>query len=70
MRRERWFSTEEAAQVIGGVNSRWVRKQIEDGRLRARVLLTGSRPTYRIREVDLARFRAAFIVEDSRDRDA
>jgi len=69
MTRDRWFSTEDAAREIGGVTPRWVRKQVEEGRLRARVLLTGQRPTYRIREADLRTFRARYVLEDARDRD-
>jgi hypothetical protein len=64
---DRWLSTEVAAALIGGVTPRWVRLQIEAGRLRARVLLTGSRPTYRIRAGDLAAFLGTYVVEDARD---
>lgn len=66
---DEWVSTEEAARQIGGVTARWVRVQIEEGRLRSRVLLTGSRPTYRIRTDDLAEFRRAYVLEDARDRE-
>ncbi len=34
----------------------------------ARVLFTGARPTYRIREADLRHFCATYILEDSRGR--
>jgi excisionase family DNA binding protein len=64
-----WLSTEDAAREIGCVSARWVRRQVELGRLRARVLLSG-RPTYRIRRSDLDAFLAEFVIEDSRDRDA
>lgn len=63
----RWVSTEVAAAAIGGVTPRWVRLQIEAGRLRARVLLTGRRPMYRIRSGDLAAFLALYVVDDARE---
>lgn len=66
---ERWLSTEDAAREIGGVSARWVRKQIEAGRLPARALLTGRRPTYRILERDLLVFRSRFIRDARRWRD-
>ena len=69
MRGDDWQSTEEAARTIGGVTPRWVRKQIEDGRLRARVLLTGERATYRIRRADLALFMTRYVLDDARDRE-
>jgi hypothetical protein len=58
---ERWLSTEDAARFIGGVSSRWVRVQIDAGRLPARALMTGLRPTYRIRLVDLQVFMRTYI---------
>ncbi len=58
-----WLGTEEAARVIGGVTPRWVRKQIEAGRLQARALLTGERVTYRIRRRDLEAFAAQYVRE-------
>ncbi len=69
MRRDEWLSTEDAAREIGGVSARWVRAQIEAGRLRARVLLTGGRPTYRIRCDDLAAFLRVYVVDDARNRE-
>lgn len=69
MDREIWYSTEEAAQAVGGVSTRWIRVQIEAGRLRARVLLTGQRATYRIRASDLLEFIRTYIVEDARERE-
>jgi hypothetical protein len=65
---ERWLSTEDAARFIGGVSSRWVRVQIDAGRLPARALMTGLRPTYRIRLADLQVFMRTYI-RDTRDRD-
>ena len=63
--RDDWLTTETAAAEIGGVTPRWVRLQIECGRLRARVLLTGNRPTYRIRRSDLDAFLDRFVVDDA-----
>jgi excisionase family DNA binding protein len=68
MPEERWLSTEDAARLIGGVTSRWIRRQIEAGRIRSRMLATGARVTYRIRRDDLEAFVAAYILEDARDR--
>ena len=65
---DEWLSTEDVARSIGGVTPRWVRKQIECGRLRARVLLTGERVTFRISCADLADFVSRFVIDDSRDR--
>lgn len=60
---DEWIGTEEAARIIGGVTPRWIRAQIEAGRLRARVLLTGERATYRLLRSDLDLFAARYIVE-------
>lgn len=69
MDRTTWYSTEDAARVIGGVSPRWLRVQIEEGRLVARVLLTGRRATYRIRADNLAAFIRVYILDDARDRE-
>ena len=68
MRGDEWLSTEDVARSIGGVTPRWVRKQIEWGRLRALVLLTGDRVTFRIRSADLSDFVSRFVIDDARDR--
>lgn len=64
-RSDPWASTEDAARLIGGVTPRWVRGQIEARRLRARVLLTGRRVTYRIRLDDLDQFIERYVVDDA-----
>jgi Helix-turn-helix domain len=64
--KERWLSSEDAARFIGGVSSRWIRVQIDAGRLPARALMTGQRPTYRIRLADLQAFMRTYI-RDTRD---
>lgn len=69
MERDVWYSTEDVARIIGGVSPRWVRAQIEEGRLRARVLLTGRRATYRIRGEDLRAFVKAYVLDDARNRE-
>ena len=69
MERDEWQSTEEVAREIGGVTPRWVRKQIENGRLRSRVLLTGGRVTYRVRRVDLDDFMMRCVLDDARERE-
>jgi hypothetical protein len=63
-----WLSTEEVARFIGGVSARWVRVQIDLGRLPARELMTGKRPTYRVRQVDVIAFQKVWI-RNTRDRD-
>jgi hypothetical protein len=67
--RDIWYSTEDVARLIGGVSQRWVRIQVEQGRLRARVLLTGRRATYRIHSRDLAAFLATYVLDDARTRE-
>jgi excisionase family DNA binding protein len=52
---DEWLSTEQIARELG-VTARWVRRQIEVQRLRARVFLTGGRHTYRIRRTHLDEF--------------
>ena len=43
------------------VSPRWVRRQIEAGRLRATVLATGERVTYRVARADLDTFRVEYL---------
>lgn len=62
------MTTDDVAREIGGVSDRWVRRQIEAGRLPARALVTG-RVTYRIRRADFVAFVARTVIEDARDRD-
>lgn len=50
------------------MGGRWVRRQIEAGRLRATVLTTGGRVTYRIARADLETFRRRYL-RDSWDPD-
>lgn len=68
MKSDHWLSTDDVARAIGGVSQRWVRKQIEGGRLRARVFLTGDRATYKVTTVDLAAFMTTYVLDDARDR--
>lgn len=60
-----WLSTEDAARELGCVSARWVRSQIEDGRLDALVLATGRRPTYRIARHDWDRFVSTYVLRSS-----
>jgi excisionase family DNA binding protein len=67
---EGWLSTEDVARYIGGVSARWVRNQIDSGKLPARALMTGARPTYRIRQTDVQVFMRTYIRDaSSLDRD-
>jgi excisionase family DNA binding protein len=54
-----FLSSEEAARQIG-MSPEWVRRQVRDGRLRARVFVTGERSTIRIRRSWLADFLSAY----------
>lgn len=55
-RRDEWIGTEEAARELG-MSPDWVRVRIRAGQLAAREWSVGNRKTYRIRRVELARFR-------------
>lgn len=68
MKRPMWLSTEDVARELGFVQPRWVRRQIDAGRLRATVIATGERVTYRIARRDLEEFCKTYL-HDSRDRD-
>jgi hypothetical protein len=50
-----WLSTEEVAARVG-MTAEWVRQQVMAGRLNARVYRTGTRTTYRIRDIDVVLF--------------
>lgn len=57
MKTPRWLTTTQAAAIIGGVSSEYVRQEILRGRLVARVLLSASgRHIYRISETELRRY--------------
>ena len=60
-RRRAWLATEEVAAELGCVSARWVRRQIEARRLRATVLMTGGRVTYRVARVELEVFRRRYL---------
>ena len=59
--RKMWFSTSEAAEYLGGFTDRFVRRQIELGRLRSQVFDAGGRPTHRIHRDDLDAFRRQYF---------
>jgi len=59
---KKWLSPGEAAQVLGyGLSPRFVRRQIELGRLRAVAFDAGGRRTLRIDRADLEAFRIEYI---------
>ena len=64
---ERWLSTEDVAREVG-MGPDWVRRQIAEGRLTARVWRVGERSTIRIRRRDLDAFVRRYSV-DGRDAD-
>jgi excisionase family DNA binding protein len=55
-----WYTTSEVADLLG-FSDRWVRRQIELGRLRASAFDAGSRRTLRINRRDLDAFRTRYI---------
>lgn len=67
-RRQEWMSTEEVAREIG-MTPQWVRRQINDGRLSARVFEVGERRTFRVSREQLETFLLRFSF-DSADPEA
>lgn len=55
----RWISPNDAARTIG-MGARWVRRQIDAGRLKATAWTAGDRVTYRIRVEDWEQFRVRY----------
>lgn len=55
----RWITSADAARSVG-MGSRWVRRHIEAGRLRATAWTAGGRVSYRIRAEDWEAFRARY----------
>lgn len=60
MDRREWLTTVEVAEMLG-FGDRWVRRQIELGRLRAYAFNAGSRRALRVRRSDLEAFRKGFF---------
>ena len=60
MQRKQWLSTSEVADEVG-FTDRWVRRQVELGRLKAYAFDAGSRRTLRIHRRDLDEFRRRYI---------
>jgi excisionase family DNA binding protein len=58
--RKDWYTTAEVGELLG-FTDRWVRRQIELGRLKAYAFDAGNRRTLRIRRQDLDEFRRKFI---------
>lgn len=67
-RRQEWMSTEDVAREIG-MTPQWVRRQINDGRLSARVFEVGERRTFRVSREQLEAFLERFSF-DSADPEA
>jgi hypothetical protein len=61
----RFFTPAEAAAATG-YSRRWILRQVELGRLIAVAFDTGGRRSLRIRDTDLARFRADYL-RDARE---
>ena len=59
---DRYLGTEEVSQQLG-MSAEWVRRQVQAGRLRARVFTVGGRPTYRFLQSGIDEFLAEFSVE-------
>ncbi|MHB8398045.1 MAG: helix-turn-helix domain-containing protein [Candidatus Limnocylindrales bacterium] len=56
---ERFLGSEEVSQQLG-MSPEWVRRQVQAGRLRARVFLIGGRPTYRFAQTAVDEFLARY----------
>lgn len=65
MLRKDWYSTGEVGEILG-FTPRWVRRQIDLGRLRAVAFDAGSRRTLRVNRRDLYDFRRRYL-HDARD---
>jgi excisionase family DNA binding protein len=63
---DRFLGTEEVSLQLG-MSPEWVRRQVQAGRLRARVFTTGGRPTYRFRQSAVEAFLAAYSVDAAGD---
>ena len=59
---DRYLGTEEVSQQLG-MSPEWVRRQVQGGRLGARVFTIGGRPTYRFTQANVDAFLARFSVE-------
>ena len=59
---DRYLGTEEVSQQLG-MSPEWVRRQVQAGRLGARVFTIGGRPTYRFTQGNIDEFLARFSVE-------
>jgi len=59
---ERYLGSEEVSRQLG-MSPEWVRRQVQAGRLRARVFTIGGRPTYRFTQPAVDEFLARFSVE-------
>ena len=59
---DKFLGTEEASQQLG-MSPEWVRRQVQAGRLRARVFTAGGRPTYRFRQSAIDEYLEAFSIE-------
>ena len=64
--RSTFLTVAEIADLLG-VSSETVRRHIRERRLRATVLTTGHRVTYRIRPADYEAFRRDFVRDSFRD---
>jgi hypothetical protein len=59
---DRTFGTEEVSRQLG-MSPEWVRRQVQAGRLGARVFTIGGRPTYRFTQAAIDHFLARYSVE-------
>jgi hypothetical protein len=60
---DRWLTTRDVS-VIVGMSARYVQREVEEGRLRARAVGTAARPTLRYRLADVVSWQ----VRHTRDR--
>jgi excisionase family DNA binding protein len=58
--RKEWMTTSEVGDLLG-FSDRWVRRQVELGRLKAIAFDAGSRRTLRVHRRDLAAFQSHYL---------
>ena len=59
---ERFLGSEEVSQQLG-MSPEWTRRQVQAGRLRARVFTIGGRPTYRFTQSAVDEFLVRFSID-------
>ncbi len=63
---DRYLGTDEVSRQLG-MSPEWVRRQVQAGRLRARVFTIGGRPTYRFTQGAVQEFLVRYSVDSKGD---